>query len=896
MPSTKRLLVALPLVALVAGGLSGVRADTAARYEPALTDHYINYVPPAEGFTPADPPRPGKDARARIPAQKLDSRFSSGNPVTARVLAARERQAVRTGLNPADFIFKKSRRTKTAKLLTILVEFNDRANDDFSGFERLRGPRSAPDDCVTEPPGTRLNGPLHNRIPDPATLPRKDNFSFWVPDFSPGHYDRLLYSKQGLTAKVRGVDLSGLTMRNMYEEMSKGAYSVSGSAVGWIRLPHSEAWYGAAACGQPYQDMSGHPDNPRGNAQLPVDAVNALAAAQPRFNWSDYDREDLGDADRDGNVDEPDGVVDHLVLVHAGKDKSSDGGAQGAYALWAHSSAVAGGHTVPGTRLKISNYIVQPEDAGVGVFAHEYGHDLGLPDLYDTSGAASSAVDFWDLMASGSHSGPLYQSMPAHLGLWAKWVLGWADPEILDPGDRPRTVVVGQSSRTPRLTEDGVRVNLDSAPLKMLDPHGGAKMWWSGMDQEWADVRITRDLAVPAGSDLRFWMWNSYDIEPDYDFGFVEVSTDGGATWTQREVFAESGAEVSTPDGYPDPNKALRGYGGRKYGLTGATGGWRHDYVDLTPFAGTAIKLRLVYNTDGGTTPRGWFADDFALTSGGATVWSDGVEQGAGGWTPSGATFTNTSGQGWTVSTGSREISRFYLAEWRNLDGFDRGLAHAYDTSYLREGSWKVERVRYNAPGLLVWLRDSTYTNNVLAPTLLEGPSLGVKGGLLLVDSHYEPLRRTGESAAVDPRERKNLDGRVQSSNAAFSFGATRPFRECLEGEPFAEHCASYPALKGVPAFTDAKAWYPGLDLVEGSLDYRDFDASVVIPAKGPYTTRVVDADGRPATELYGTELAGGHILGSGEPGGQALGVRFSLLTPLPGNLGAVVRVTPPKK
>ncbi|MFC7714758.1 hypothetical protein [Nonomuraea recticatena] len=416
------------------------------------------------------------------------------------------------------------------------------------------------------------------------------------------------------------------------------------------------------------------------------------------------------------------------------------------------------------------------------------------------------------------------------------------------------------------------------------------------MDQEWADVRITRDLAVPAGSDLRFWMWNSYDIEPDYDYGFVEVSTDGGATWTQRKVFAESGAEVSTPDGYPDPNKALRDYGGRKHGLTGATGGWRHDYVDLTPFAGTTIKLRLVYNTDGGTTPRGWFADDFALTSGGATVWSDGVEQGAGGWTPSGATFTNTSGQGWTVSTGSREISRFYLAEWRNLDGFDRGLAHAYDTSYLREGSWKVERVRYNAPGLLVWLRDSTYTNNVLAPTLLEGPSLGVKGGLLLVDSHYEPLRRTGKSAAVDPRERKNLDGRVQSSNAAFSFGATRPFRECLEGEPFTEHCASYPALKGVPAFTDAKTWYPGLDLVEGSLDYRDFDASVVIPAKGPYTTRVVDEDGRPATELYGTELAGGHVLGSGDPGGQALGVRFSLLTPLPGNLGAVVRVTPPKK
>ena len=72
------------------------------------------------------------------------------------------------------------------------------------------------------------------------------------------------------------------------------------------------------------------------------------------------------------------------MLVHAGEDKSGGGGAEGTYAIWAHSSSVPGGATIPGTGgLKLSNYIVQPEDSGVGVFAHEYGHDLGLPDLYD---------------------------------------------------------------------------------------------------------------------------------------------------------------------------------------------------------------------------------------------------------------------------------------------------------------------------------------------------------------------------------------------------------------------------------------------------------------------------------------------------------------------------------
>ena len=147
------------------------------------------------------------------------------------------------------------------------------------------------------------------------------------------------------------------------------------------------------------QDMQGHPDNPLGPGQLPIDAVAALAQAQPDFPWADYDIEDQGDRDGDGNVLEPDGVIDHVVLVHAGKDKSGGGGDQGTYAIWAHSSAVAGGAPIPGTDLMLSNYIVQPEDSGVGVFAHEYGHDLGLPDLYDTSNAGSSDVDFWDLMS-----------------------------------------------------------------------------------------------------------------------------------------------------------------------------------------------------------------------------------------------------------------------------------------------------------------------------------------------------------------------------------------------------------------------------------------------------------------------------------------------------------------
>ena len=208
--------------------------------------------------------------------------------------------------------------------------------------------------------------------------------------------------------------------------------------------------------------------------------------------------------------------------------------------------------------MKVSNYIVQPEDSGVGVFAHEYGHDLGLPDLYDTSGAGDSAVDFWDLMTSGSHRGPIFQSLPTHMGLWDKWVLGWADPLILSPGCRRRATSSSARRRARRraprtASRSTCRTRSSTWPTRTA----AASMWYSGADQDWADVKLTRDVDVPAAADARFWMWNNYVIEEDWDFGFVEVSTDGGTTWTEQKVYTRAGNLVSTDDGYARPERRM---------------------------------------------------------------------------------------------------------------------------------------------------------------------------------------------------------------------------------------------------------------------------------------------------------------------------------------------------
>ncbi|WP_020520630.1 immune inhibitor A domain-containing protein [Catelliglobosispora koreensis] len=909
----------LAVAGLTAAGSSVVVARPVADIQPWET--YINYAEPAVQADNAPGQEQLSGSKSKLSglsrAKEFDRKHGKGNPLTANQLAKVEGKALKTNLPPS--LIKKAPQAQVAKLLTILVEFNNQANDDFTGTMVPNSVFTEPRTCI---PGTVQNGPLHNQIPNPASYPHKDNNSMWVPDFSPEYFNKILYTDKGLTERVRtdltgpdgkpGINLSGYTMRNMYLEMSKGKYTVDGQATPWVKVPHSEGWYGASRCFQDaegnwqppaaVQSMNGHPNNPLGAGKLATDAVDTLAAMNPNFPWADYDIEDQGDRDGDGNFFEPDGVVDHLVLVHAGEDKSGGGGAEGTYAIWAHSSAVAGGYEIPGEGgLKISNYIVQPEDSGVGVFAHEYGHDLGLPDLYDTSGAGSdSDVDFWDLMSSGSHAGPIFQGTPTHMGLWDKWVLGWADPLVVEPNAKDQLVMLGQTSNTPKWTEDGIKINLPNKVITLAEPHSGSNMWYSGADQDWADVKIARSVNVPAGSDVRFWMWNNYIIEADWDYGFVEVSTDGGATWIDTKVYAEGGTEVSTPDNYPDPNGRLADFANKKYGLTGDTHGWRHDYIDLTPYAGTTVQVRLRQATDAGFLERGWFSDDFSVVADGSTVWSDDVEGGANGWTATGGTWTDTSGAGWHTDSGTQVKGQYYLAEWRNFDGFDEGLKYAYDTTYSN-GPWKVEKIKYNAPGMLVWYRDTTYGNvNHVTANSTALPSYGSKGGLLIVDANFDPLRRTGDAAANDPTTLKNLPSRPQSSNAAFSTHSTYPFKECVEGigQPFTEFCSNHAALPGKSTFTDAQGWYPGLEFRNGGLWNRDIDASVVLPSKGnaPYTTRIVNPDGSPATDLYGEDL-GFTILGSGNPGdaGVAYGVKIQILFAFPGNSFAIVKVSSAK-
>ena len=918
---SRRLLVMIAGTALAISGVTALAGNGAN----ATTDRVSDLIIPSDQwFNPVAPQfQPDAETDVRVQQQKrtpleeawaVEQTYTGGNPNAAKQLADIEQEANDTGRNPRQI--KKAKGSQTAQLLTILVEFNDEANDDFS---EVMVPATVFEDrtCVE---GIVQSGPLHNNIPNPADAAFPDNNTFWVDDFSSEHFNQLLYTSEGITEPVRtdlndgaGIDISGFTMRNHYLEMSKGAYNVDGAATPWVEVEHSEAWYGADRCtmvdGQleagPPQRMLGHPDNPFGPGQLAIDAVNALMEQNPGFPLADYDIEDQFDRDEDGNVFEPDGFIDHVVLVHAGEDKSGGGGEQGVYAIWAHSSSVINAEPIGDTGLRLANYIVQPEDSGVGVFSHEYGHDLGLPDWYDTSGLADSDIDFWDLMSSGSHSGPIFQSMPTHMGLWDKWVLGWADPVTFAPGAKARRVQLGQTSNTPVGTADGIRVVLPNKTVVRALPHSGDLMWWSNNDQDWADVRMSRSVDVPAGADVRFWMWNDYIIEADWDFGFVEVSTDGGASWTQQNVYNEADELVSTPDDYDDPNGRLADYGGLVHGLTDHTDGWEHHYVDLTPWAGQTIQVRLRYATDAAFLERGWFVDDLSITADDATVWEDDAET-EGDWTTQALSFTGEAvGAGWVLNTGTSSASHYYLAEWRNLDGFDQGLQYAYDSTYTpgptTDGAWHVQKVPYNAPGMLVWYRDTSYGNvNHVSVTAFDAPSLGSKGGLLIVDSHFNPMRHTGDALAATGTTLGNFPSRMQSSDAAFTTWGTYGATDCLtvDNDPSEIFCTEVENRGAMGHFTDALGWYPGVEINDVGLFFRDNDASVVLPSRDvtPYSVRFTDGDGNLFMDhpLWGQDLGFG-VLGTGNPGddGVEFGVQFEIQRVGNGNQYASIWVTP---
>lgn len=693
-------------------------------------------------------------------------------------------------------------------------------------------------------------GPLHNEIPAPGP---RDNNTVWYEDTTPEMYNELYFGvgpDAGIIVNhpnLGEVDLRGSTMANYYIEQSKGVFVPKGSIFPqWVQAAHSEGWYGADGC----EEGGSHNVRAHDLVREVIDQVNAI---DPDFPWQDYD----GDAD---------GEVDNFTVIHAGMGQEGGGGYQGDFAIWSHASmidyptgyqvCVAGSAGCPDRDIVVYHYSMDPENIDIGVISEEFGHAaFGLPDIYTND--YNNSVSNWAIMSGGSWNGPLGGMLPAPFPLWFRYLLGWSQPVETDYDADPAMVVVGQHSLPPDGTADGIRVNLPPQTVTIENPLGTGNAWWSDVGNLLQNT-LARPVDLTAATAPVLSFASHWSIEEDWDYGYVEVSTDDGATWTILQdmdgIFRDT-----------DPNGNNEGWG-----LTGEGEGTLN--VDLAAYAGQTIWLRLRYSTDPAAQGAGWWVDDLTITDGDTVLFADDCEAGEADWT-----F-----DGWRMTPLTNSYTRYYLAEWRNLSGFDRGLVYPYQTVYYDEDEWEVDRTPYSVPGMVLWLRNAAYAfDYTLGDSWYNSPSWGAQHALLVVDSHFFPL--AWDSAKYASGAYLRINSRSQSSNAAFQLQDTTPFTIRLGYDPATGayldepiETKTFEPQPGKNAFHDSLGYYPGLyrSSVNGRLYWWDIAASAVIPAAGDYTTRITDVNENPFYPYYGADM-GGTFLGSGNPGDD--GVQFGL-------------------
>ena len=655
----------LGVLALVAAGAT--MAAGAAMAPPAL----------------AAPSSDGPDSTSA--AQRLDNR---PGPLTERQNERRKaaQQLIRSGqASPnedgvtriAGDKYYETTVSGTGRLFTILSEFGD-------GVTGRQG--STP-------------GPLHDEIPAPDRA--VNNSTHWRSDFETPYYEDLFFDRAGD---------GGDSFADFYSKQSNGAYTVAGEVSDWVQVPGNASTYGDNAV----EDFGGAWQfiEDSGNAWYDAQVAAGKSDAEIKAELATFDVWDRYDADGDSEFDEPDGYLDHFQAVHAGEGEDAGGGAQGEDAIWSHrwyvnstdygvtgpADAKFGGAQIGDTGFWIGDYTVEAVNGGLGVFAHEYAHDLGLPDFYDTAGGENGTA-FWTLMSSGSwmnQGGEDIGTTPNYMGPWEKLQLGWLDYSIVNPGEGGSHILSPAA-----LQADGqdqalvIDVPDQSVTNEYTTPSSGTKAWWTTSADD-LNTTLTRTLDLSGVSKATVTAKAWYDIEAGYDYLYAEYSTDGGTNWTAVGTISDTSKGTWT---------------GLRYTVPGGN-------------ADTLFRFR--YQSDGGVHLAGAFIDDIVVKNGGTTLLKDDVENDGSGWTAAGG-FRQSSGT--EVSSGDR----YYLAENRTYVDYDATLeVGPYQfSSGLTKPDW-VEHFAFQ-DGLLVWAIDETYSDN----NTIEHPGHGLA---LPVDAGVTPM------------------------------------------------------------------------------------------------------------------------------------------------------------
>jgi len=532
-------------------------------------------------------------------------------------------------------------------------------------------------------------------------------------DYNVDHYRQTMFSTNGYTGP------SGQTLMSAYQYFQRESgneFFFTGEVFGWVTAENNADFYGA--------NDADNDDNDQDAESLIQEAITKAVAAN-NIDLNDYDLEDPYDIDQDGVFNEPDGIIDHVNIFHSSIGEEAGGGVLNDNAIWSHRFAIGrttGGYLIPGTTKRAYNYTIQPIDAAAGVIVHEFGHDLGLSDEYDTAGSRVGApTGFWSAMASGSYGGIPAGTKPTGFSSLAREILqtvhgaNWINQTTVDLDDlraAPQTIdLVEAINHASGINQ--VKITIPDPLIPFGAPFAGTYQYYSNEGDNLQN-EMSFELVVPNANSVILSMKARWEIEQDYDY--VQLSVDGQAI--KGNVTADSNplAHLSTVTNYIT---------GNSIDLASAQGalGWIDLTYDLAAFVGQTVSIKIAYITDEHAGGFGFAVDDFALDVDGVNSVLDDAEQ------------VNS-----TVFKGFERISdtrvgqpQNYLVQLRSHNQVDEGLAQP-SIGYDR--------------GVVIWFANQNYSNN----KVVEHPGYGFVG---VVDADQNLIGTSNSS--------------VQMRDAAFS-------------------------------------------------------------------------------------------------------------------------------
>ncbi len=213
------------------------------------------------------------------------------------------------------------------------------------------------------------------------------------------------YSQSNFNNLMNQSNYSGHgSFKDYYFEASYGQLTVNTTVVGWVEVANNHDYYGPQSRWAEF-------------------VRDACQAADSQVDFSQFDNDGDGD-------------VDGIAVIHQGRGQESTSDESD---IWSHNfSLVSGGITLNLDGVQIKDYTCQPEKAywsmaGIGVICHEFGHNLGTADFYDTdyqTGGNQDGTGEWDIMGSGAYNGG--GDVPAHHNMYSKIFFGWVEPIELE--------------------------------------------------------------------------------------------------------------------------------------------------------------------------------------------------------------------------------------------------------------------------------------------------------------------------------------------------------------------------------------------------------------------------------------------------------------------------------